>query len=122
MLLLDTDFQKIFNELEVLLPRDWEKLVAYFEYGEASYLFYFYVLQGGKYIKCYDLLNASEDSIADIFREIDKILFKAQKNQGWSNLTMVVDKEGNMHSDFDYSDLSEGAYEYHKEWKKKYLG
>lgn len=48
--------------------------------------------------------------------ERDKI-----KGELWSNMTMVIDSDGNMHTDFDYTDLSSGTYQYKKAWKKKYL-
>ena len=34
---------------------------------------------------------------------------------------MLVDADGNMHTDFDYTDLSSGTYQFKKAWKKKYL-
>ena len=36
-------------------------------------------------------------------------------------MTFVVDSEGNMTADFDYTDLSDGNYDYIKDWKKRYL-
>ena len=34
---------------------------------------------------------------------------------------MIIGKDGDMHSYFDYTDISEGTYQYKKNWKKKYL-
>ena len=51
-------FQQIYNELEKFLPSEWNKVVAYFEYG---------------------------------------------------------------HADFDYTDLTDCAFQYMKDWKNKYL-
>lgn len=116
-------FQKIYDELDKYLLEGWTKLVAYFEYGVGSYSFSFYEKIGNKYIKCYDLDGVEEDSIDKSFKKIDKILLKERKNDKncWTNMTMVVSSEGNMHSDFDYTDLSEGNYKYKKQWKEKYL-
>ena len=36
-------------------------------------------------------------------------------------MTMIVSETGQMHTDFDYTDLSEGAYRFKKDWKNKYL-
>lgn len=36
-------------------------------------------------------------------------------------MTMIIDGNGNMKTDFDYTDLSRGNYQYKKAWKKKYL-
>lgn len=117
----DSIFQMIFDEYKKYLPPEWERLVAYFEYGEASYTFSFYVRENGVYTKCFDLPQVADYELTDSFRAIDEILISEQKEYGWSNFTMTVDSEGNMQSDFDYTDLSDGTYQYHKSWKKKYL-
>ena len=113
----------IFSELEGYLPKGWDKLVVYLEYGNGSYSFSFHVKTGGKYTKCYDLPDVSEDALAKSFSKIDKVILKERKKEKelWSNMTMVVDNDGNMHTDFDYTDLSEGTYQFKKNWKKKYL-
>ena len=36
-------------------------------------------------------------------------------------MTVIVEKSGKMHADLDYTDLSEGTYQFKKNWKKKYL-
>jgi hypothetical protein len=36
-------------------------------------------------------------------------------------MTMIVSSKGEMHTDFDYTDLSQGAYQYKKNWKRRYL-
>lgn len=114
-------FQMIFDEYKKYLPTEWERLVTYFEYGEASYTFSFYVKENGVYTKCFDIPQVTEEELLESFRIIDGFLINEQKESGWTNFTMTVDSEGNMHSDFDYTDLSSGTYQYHKNWKKKYL-
>lgn len=116
-------YQDIFNEFASYLPNDWQKMVVYLEYGDDSYTFSFYVLIDGKFIKCYDIPGISEESLIISYNKIDKMIPQIRNKEfgEWSNMTMVVDKEGNMKTDFDYTDLSEGAYQYKKEWKKKYL-
>lgn len=119
----DKVYQGIYEELADFLPSKWEKLVVYLEYGQASYSFSFYVKMEGQYVKCYDLPRASEDALAGAFKKLDKLMVKERKkeNEPWSNMTMVVEKSGKMHTDFDYTDLSEGTYQFKKNWKKKYL-
>lgn len=117
-------FQIIFDEISKCLPEAWDKLVVYLEYGEAAYTYSFYVLMNGKYINGFDIPTASEKRIADSFRAIDKAVLKdrkASKDKLWTNMTMIVDATGSMHTDFDYTDLTEGAYKYKKQWKEKYL-
>ena len=120
----DKIYQLIFDEISNFLPDEWTKLVIYLEYGEESYLYSFYVKIGDKYVKCYDL-DVSEKDICDAFSRIDDEVFKERskldKDKRWSNMTMIVDDRGNMKTDFDYTDFSNGNYQYKKAWKKKYL-
>lgn len=117
-------FQKIFDEVNKCLPAKWERVVIYLEYGEDAYSYAFYIRTSGKYVNGFDLPNASEKNITDSFENIDKIIQKersAIKDKPWTNMTMIVNGDGMMHTDFDYTDLAEGAYKYKKAWKKKYL-
>ncbi len=117
-------FQLMYDEVSKVLPNQWEKLVIYLEYGEDAYSYAFYISENNKYINGYDIPNISEEKIAMCFRNIDKAVLKernASKEDLWTNMTMIVESTGAMHTDFDYTDLSEGAYAYKKAWKKKYL-
>ena len=114
-------YQKIFDEISKYLPSEWSKIVAYFEYGEASYTFEFYVKVGEQFIKCYDLPQAVDDDLFASFKTIDKIIAPERGDNDWTSMTMIIDAEGNMHTDFDYTDLLEGSYQFKKEWKAKYL-
>lgn len=120
----DKIYQNIYDELSKFLLVNWEKLIVYLEYGKASYTFSFYEKIGSEYIKCYDIPNVSEDDLFASFKAIDKLVSierAKEKGELWSNMTMVVTSLGDMKADFDYTDLSEGTYEFKKEWKKKYL-
>ena len=117
-------YQKIYECLAAFLPDSWEKLVVCLEYGEAAYTFSFYVKVDGKFIKCYDLPGLDEEQLYNAYREIDRLVEherNALSGEKWTVMTMVVDAEGNMHSDYDYTDLSGGTYEYRKMWKRRYL-
>lgn len=117
-------YQAIFDELSKYLNAEWNKLIVYLEYGNASYSFAFYIYMNGKYVKCYDIPGITDKELAESFSAIDKIVSeersKDEKNL-WTNMTMIVTKTGQMHTDFDYTDLSEGTYQFKKNWKKKYL-
>ena len=117
-------YQKIYDELYMYLTSDWEKLIVYLEYGEGSYTYSFYEKTKFGYINGYDLPGVSERAIDNSFKKIDKLVLKERENDKddqWTNMTMVVTKTGDMHTDFDYTDLSEGKYQFKKKWKKKYL-
>ena len=117
-------FQSIFDELSQYLFENWKSLVVYLEYGVASYSFTFFVKKEDEYVNCYDIPNVSEDLIDKSFEKIDLLVREERmKNEGslWTNMTMVISSTGDVHVDFDYSDLSEGSYQYFKEWKAKYI-
>lgn len=116
-------YQNIYDEFDKYLGNGWEKLVVYLEYGKASYSFSFYVRVKGKYIKCYDLPNASEKELVESFAKIDKKVSeeRAKEKEPWTNMTLVIENSGKMHADMDYTDISEGTYRFKKDWKKKYL-
>ena len=116
-------YQNIYDELDKYLITGWDKLVVYLEYGKASYSFSFFLKTNGKYVKCYDLPDVSEDELAASFAMIDKMLEKERKKDkdAWTNMTITIEKSGSMHADLDYTDLSGGTYQFKKDWKKKYL-
>lgn len=116
-------YQNIYDELSGYMKSDFSKLVVYLEYGENSYSFSFYLKKGNEYIKCYDLEGVSESDLEKTFTKIDSFVVpeRAKEKHPWSTMTMIVDKDGNMHADFDYTDLSNGTFQYKKEWKKRYL-
>lgn len=117
-------YQAIFDVIVPFLPESWDKLVVYLEYGEDSYSFLFFYSNGKKYIKCFDIPDVSEEALFASFKKIDQVVTPERnkiKGDPWSNMTMIIDSNGNMHTDFDYTDLSAGTYQYKKAWKKKYL-
>lgn len=120
----DIIYQSIFDEVSKYLPNDWDKVVIYLEFGEASYSTSFYVKERGQYTKCYDLSDISDEDLYESFKKINKEVIK-QRNEisgeKWTNMTMIVERSGKMHVDFDYTDLNEYAYQYSKKWKKKYM-
>lgn len=116
-------FQFVFDEIVALLPFGWEKVIIYLEHGEEAYSYSFYVKIGGQYTKCFDLDTVSEDELFSAFSRIEE---KISEERGklkdcWSNMTMLVESNGTMKTDFDYTDLSKGNYQYKKSWKNRYL-
>lgn len=118
----DSIYQEIYNVIEPLLPKDWEKLILYIEYGMASYNMSFYVGRKNNMVKCYNLPDLTEKEILEAYAQIDKIIAPERKGEleKWTNLTMVVEDDG-FHVDLDYTDLSQGSYDYKKKWKRKYI-
>lgn len=118
----DKIYQVIFDEISIFLPDNWTKLVVYLEHGEESYSYSFYVKVDEAFIKCFEL-NISEEELLKSFANIESFVSKERSklNPCWSNMTMVVEDNGTMKTEFDYTDLSCGSYQYKKEWRKKYL-
>lgn len=121
----DKAYQAIFNELSKYLEEDWERVVIYLEYGNASYSFEFYVKKDGTYVKCFDLPEVSDKALNKSFKKIDKMVSKERKKikdeELWTNMTITVSRDEKMHADIDYTNLEGGTYKYKKAWKKKYL-
>lgn len=120
----DRTYQKIYDEVADCILPESEKVVIYLEYSENSYSYSFYEKINSKYVNAYDLPGVSEKKIDGAFRRIDKVIMKErrkEKNDFWSNMTLSISKNGDMRADFDYTDLSDGNYQYKKDWKKKYL-
>jgi len=120
----DKTYQKIYDELSKYLLSGWKKIVVYLEYGEGSYAYSLYEKIGDGFTNGYDLPGVSEKEIDASFRKIDKLILKERKKEKgdlWTNMTMIVTKSGDFKADFDYTDLSEGTYQFKKNWKKKYL-
>ena len=64
------------------------------------------------------------NSDATHLKKINKEVMRKRNEvsgEKWTNMTMIVERSGKMHVDFDYTDLTEKAYQYSKKWKKKYL-
>lgn len=117
-------YQKIFDRILVFLPSNWQKVIVYLEYGDESYSMSFYVKDHNAYLNCFDLPDVIEDDLYSAFDEIDGFVSEERdktKSNNWANMTMSVDNKGNMHTDFDYTDLSENGYAYESAWKKRYL-
>ena len=117
-------YQKIYDQIKGFLPANWTRVIVYLEYGIDSYSVSFYVRIGDRFIKCYDLPGIDEEELINAFRQIDKtVLGEREKTNGdpWSNMTMIIEKDGRMHADYDYTDLQSDAYNYSKAWKLKYI-
>ena len=120
----DRIYQEIYDEISSSILPNCEWVVIYLEYGEESYSYSFYEKIDSEYMNGYDLPGVSEKKIDDTFKRIDKMIMRERKKEKaelWSNMTLSISKSGDVRADFDYTDLSDGNYQYKKDWKKKYL-
>ena len=119
-------FQEVWDKIQDYLPADWQRMVFFAGYTEDSYSMKFYSKpDNGSYIDCFRLPGAVKAKLIKLFMDVNKILAEERKKlddkNKWTVFTMMVDSDGNMKADFDYSDHSEDMISYEREWKKKYL-
>ncbi len=122
----DKLFQRIFGVLEPVLPKYWKKLVFFAGYTEESYTMKYYVKDDkDKYTDCFEQNVISRAQLIKIFMDINKMIMvergKLDDKSKWSVMTMIVDADGNMKTEFDYSDISEDSIGYEQNWRKKYI-
>lgn len=119
-----TNFQKVFDQLQEVLPDRWKKVVFFAGYTDGSYTMKFYTDCGdGKFVDCFSQTGADRIRLIRVFMQIDKELSSArkEKNNNWMAFTMTVDSDGNMTTDFDYRDRSDSLIAYEQAWKSRYL-
>lgn len=119
-------YQKIFDLIAEVLPENWSKLVFMAGYTEGSYSMKYYVKIGATdYLDCFELGNIDNLQILQLFIKLDSVISSErsllQDSEKWNVLSMTVDSEGKMKTDFDYTDISNDVITYEEEWKKKYL-
>jgi len=119
-------FQKVFDKLLPVLPKDWKKLVLYVGYTAGSYTMKYYTSDSkGTYTDCFSQNGANKTQLIKLFMSIDKTLeverTKLDDKSKWSVLTMIVCSDGAIKTEFDYADISENAIAYEQSWKRKYI-
>ena len=118
----EINYSEVFGLLKPVLPQEWKQIILYLEYGQTSYSFAYYVNTGtGQFVKCYDLPGISDEAILNAFSQIDTLIKPQQKEECWTNATIRFDSENKITIDYDYTDLTNHAYQYRKNWKLKYL-
>ena len=119
-------FQNTFDLLLDYLPTDWNKLIFYAAYTNGSYsMKYFTKSEDSGWIDCFSQKDITRSDLIKLFIKINNSLSKERNDLSdkdrWTVLTMIVDSNGNMTSEFDYTDISDCEIEYERDWGKKYL-
>ncbi len=119
-------FQDIFDKIQDYLPMDWNRMIYFAGYTEGSYSMKFYTQdEKGKYLDCFNMQGVTKGQLVKLFIDIDKVLSKERAALGdkpqWSSLTMIVEANGAMKTEFDYEDHSDDMISFEKQWKEKYL-
>lgn len=115
-------YQKIFEQIEKNLPNDWKKVIVYIAYTEGSYSVKYYVKDKADiYTDCFKQVK-NKAQLINLFLKINKIIESSCKTpRQWSVMTMIINSNGHMKTDYSYEDISDNMIAYEKEWKKKYL-
>lgn len=118
-------FQNVFDELQDVLPDEWNSVIFFAGYTDDSYSMKYYIKDKNGVYDCFNQFGADRAQLINMFVNIDKLLSFERENleeaQRWTVFTMIVDNQGNMKTYYDYTDISENFIDYEKEWEKKYL-
>lgn len=119
-------FQKIFDILIDFLPENWSKLAYMAEFYEGSYSMKFYVkTQNTDYISCLDMENFDNNKFIIKTIELNKIIsenrMQLDESKRWNAMAMIVDSNGKMTTDFDYTNQINDPIEYQNNWEEKHL-
>lgn len=123
----ETVFQKIYECLAPVLPRQWENVVFYAGYTSGSYsMKYYYKTADKPFSDCFSQSEVPRDKIILAFVKIDKVLYPERngltEDKRWNVFTMRLDSTGKVDVDFDYSPIDDTRIEYEKKWHQKYIG
>lgn len=115
---MENILEEITDELFVLLPKGWEKVVLYSEIEEKHYNIFFYVKINGEYVQCYNLeaLCGTTEMEIDGFAEKmhERIMDLSEKT--WTQSTIMINADLTFFIDYSYDE------EFNLfEWKSKYL-
>lgn len=119
-------FQKLFDILIDFLPENWSKLAYMAEFYEGSYSMKFYVkTQNTDYISCLDMENFDNNKFIIKTIELNKIIsenrMQLDESKRWNAMAMIVDSNGKMTTDFDYTNQINDPIEYQNNWEEKHL-
>ncbi|MGC4378117.1 immunity protein YezG family protein [Fictibacillus sp. Mic-4] len=127
-------YQKIANQLNLIIPELWDKVLLYSEVTEWRDKTFFYYYPHEKNTPVYsldieDMDNVDEDEINNQLRQLNEYLrelwnqFKDNNQEPWTNLTFELTSQGQFNIDYDYKNLDEeDAYEQQVIWEYEKLG
>ena len=118
------DYNKIAENLIMVLPNDWENVVLYTQINNDAYELFFHVKVDGNFYQCYNLdkvFGITNDQINETFNELYKLMLPDWKDKVWFVCTFILNKNGEFIVDYEYTDYSESTLKYKKDWKNKYL-
>jgi uncharacterized protein (TIGR01741 family) len=131
---LEMIYQKIAEQLQEIIPEEWDKIFLYAEINEdmRNVYFNYYPKSSSKSVYCHDIaedFGISEDVYETLFNNLVDFLgelwgeFKDSDVELWTNCTFILSNNGKFNIEYDYTDLSNTSpRKMHIIWDYKYLG
>lgn len=126
-------YQQVADLLMEMIPEKWQEIFLYAEVGEGvqTVFFYYYSARKNEAIYSLDLVNlfdldkqkwkALGDELHKTFTRLHKAFGKAGQKL-WTNLTFMLNQDGQMKIKFDYDDKTGlDPLEKLDKWKQEYL-
>ncbi|MCC5803755.1 immunity protein YezG family protein [Rossellomorea vietnamensis] len=127
-------YKKIGQQVNLIIPESWDKVLLYSEVTEWSNRTYFYYYPYKKEEPIYsldieDMNNVNEDEVNRQLHQLYEYLrelwmeFKNQKQEQWTNLTFELISNGKFNIEYSYKNLeNEDSYEQQVIWEYEKLG
>ncbi|MEC1748396.1 antitoxin YezG family protein [Bacillus mojavensis] len=109
-------YQKIAEQINEIIPSEWEKVALYAEIlDDSSEVYFFFTIpQNQEYIYSHDIpehFNVNEDIYDELLYELHDYFeelrneFKTNNEDLWTNLTLHLERSGKFSIDYDYTDV-----------------
>ena len=89
-------YNKIAENLIMILPNDWEKVVLYTQINNDAYELFFHVKVDGNFYQCYNLdkvFGITNDQINETFNELYNLMLPDWKDKVWFVCTFILNKK-----------------------------
>ena len=123
--MIDISYENLFQIIQPSLSDGWVKLIVRASFVEDSCNVKYYIKKSdGNVCDCFNLDYSQHQVlqiIANIHQEFASVRAQLAENKKWNALTIVIDSEGNFHTDFDYSETAWNTEKTVEMWQEKYL-
>ncbi|SNZ03134.1 conserved hypothetical protein [Terribacillus aidingensis] len=126
-------YQEIGQQLNIIIPEDWDRVILYSAVSEFSNRTYFYYFPTKRNTPIFSLdiedkENVVEEEINEQLHELYNYLrdlwneFENQNQEKWTNLTLELLSTGKLNIDYRYNDIqNEDSYEQQVIWEYEKL-
>lgn len=123
--------QKIFNILQIYLPKDWIEVVFFAGYyrEDSGYFKYWVKMRDGHYVDCFTLIpepkpeekDILQEQLMQLHKEMQLVRSKLSEKQKWICMEMSISNQGKLTKNYDYADgvAKENLMKYVESYKNK---